>query len=77
MSVARGIYFTRSRPYEKNDLAAIDSRNNHVVRRYEFQQHDTDLEKQAPHKLRDLVNDQMNYLMPTIKSTGYGSGKDR
>ena len=28
------IYFTRSRPYRKNDQATIESKNNHVVRRY-------------------------------------------
>lgn len=30
------IYFTRSRPYRKNDQATIESKNNHVVRRYAF-----------------------------------------
>jgi hypothetical protein len=30
------IFFTRSRPYTKNDQATIESKNNHLVRRYGF-----------------------------------------
>ena len=30
----RDIYFTRSRPYKKNDQATIESKNNHLVRKY-------------------------------------------
>ena len=30
---SKGIYFTRSRPYKKNDQATIESKNNHLVRR--------------------------------------------
>lgn len=30
------IYFTRSRPYRKNDQATIESKNNHLVRRYAY-----------------------------------------
>lgn len=29
----REIFFTRSRPYRKNDQATIESKNNHLVRR--------------------------------------------
>lgn len=29
------IHFTRARPYKKNDQAHVESKNNHVVRRYE------------------------------------------
>ncbi len=32
----RGIYFTRSRPYKKNDQATIESKNNHPVPKYGF-----------------------------------------
>ena len=32
----RDIYFTRSRPYKKNDQATIESKNNHLVRKYGF-----------------------------------------
>ena len=30
------IFFTRSRPYKKNDQATVESKNNHLVRRYAF-----------------------------------------
>jgi len=32
----RQIYFTRSRPYKKNDQATIESKNNHLVRKNGF-----------------------------------------
>ena len=32
----RDIYFTRSRPYKKNDQATIESKTNHLVRKYGF-----------------------------------------
>jgi hypothetical protein len=28
------IFFTRSRPYKKNGQATIESKNNHLVRKY-------------------------------------------
>ena len=31
-----GACFTRSRPYTKNDQATIESKNNHLVRKYGF-----------------------------------------
>lgn len=30
------VFFTRSRPYKKNDQAHVESKNNHVVRKYGF-----------------------------------------
>ena len=37
------IFFTRSRPYKKNDQATIESKNNHLVRKYGFYyRYDTD-----------------------------------
>ena len=74
---AQGIYFTRSRPYKKNDQATIESKNNHLVRKYAFYyRYDTDTERRALNRLWRLVNDRMNYLTPTIKPTGYGSTVD-
>lgn len=32
----RLIFFTRSRPYRKNDQVTVESKNNHAVRRYGF-----------------------------------------
>ena len=68
----RAIYFTRSRPYKKNDQATIESKNNHLVRRYGFyHRYDTPLELELLNRLWILVNDRLNYLTPTKKPTGY------
>ena len=32
----KSIYFTRSRPYRKNDQATVESKNNHLVRKHAF-----------------------------------------
>lgn len=32
----RDVFFTRARPYKKNDQATIESKNGHLVRRYGF-----------------------------------------
>ena len=71
-----GIYFTRSRPYKKNDQATIESKNNHLVRKYAFYyRYDTDPERVVLNRLWKLVNDRMNYLTPTIKPVGYAPDK--
>ena len=70
----KGIYFTRSRPYKKNDQATIESKNNHLVRKYAFYyRYDTADERVVLNRLWKLVNDRMNYLTPTIKPIGYAS----
>src|ERR1700739_3671198 len=70
------IFFTRSRPYKKNDQATIES-NNHLVRKYGFYyRYDTDEERAVLNRLWRLVNDRLNYLTPTIKPIGYASGAD-
>lgn len=70
----RGIYFTRSRPYKKNDQATIESKNNHLVRKYGFYyRYDTDAERNVLNRLWKLVNDRLNYLTPTRKPIGYAS----
>lgn len=67
------IFFTRSRPYKKNDQATIESKNNHLVRKYAFYwRYDTDEERAVLNRLWHLVNDRLNYLTPTIKPIGYG-----
>jgi hypothetical protein len=64
------IFFNRSRSYKKNDQATIESKNNHLVRRYAFYyRYDTGAEKAVLNRLWKLVND----LTPTIKPTGYAS----
>ena len=71
------IFFTRSRPYKKNDQATIKSKNNHLVRKYGFYyRYDTDEERAVLNRLWKLVNDRFNYLTPTIKPIGYGSDRN-
>lgn len=72
----RTIFFTRSRPYKKNDQATIESKNNHLVRRYAFYyRYDTVEERKVLTRLWPLVNDRLNYLTPTKKPTGYGTDR--
>lgn len=71
------IFFTRSRPYKKNDQATIESKNNHLVRKYAFYyRYDTPEEHAVLNRLWKLVNDRLNYLTPTIKPIGYASSAD-
>ena len=73
----KGVYFTRSRPYQKNDQATVESKNNHLVRRYGFsKRYDTDAERAVLNRLWRLVNDRLNYLTPTRKPIGYSSTAD-
>ena len=72
----RDIYFTRSRPYKKNDQATIESKNNHLVRKYGFYyRYDTREERAVLNRLWTLVNDRLNYLTPTMKPIGYASSR--
>ncbi|MGH3097041.1 MAG: DDE-type integrase/transposase/recombinase [Streptosporangiales bacterium] len=73
----REIFFTRSRPYKKNDQATVESKNNHLVRRYGFYyRYDTDAERAALNRLWRLVNDRLNYLTPTKKPIGFGTDRN-
>ena len=73
----REIFFTRSRPYKKNDQATIESKNNHLVRKYGFYyRYDTDAERAALNRLWALVNDRFNYLTPTRKPIGFGNDRN-
>lgn len=66
------IFFTRSRPYKKNDQATIESKNNHLVRRYAYYwRYDTPEELALLNRLWPLVNDRLNYLVPTKKPIGW------
>jgi hypothetical protein len=72
-----GIYFTRSRPYKKNDQATIESKNNHLVRKYGFYyRYDTRSELLALNRLWRLVNDRLNSTTPTKKPIGFGSDRN-
>jgi Integrase core domain len=71
------IFFTRSRPYKKNDQATIESKNNHLVRKYGFYyRYDTVQERAALNRLWLLVNDRFNYLTPTKKPVGFGTDRN-
>ena len=71
-AASRDIYFTRSRPYRKNDQAAIESKNNHEVRRYGYYfRYDTPAELGLLNHLWALVNDRLNYFTPVKKPTGW------
>jgi len=71
------IYFTRSRPYKKNDQATIESKNNHLVRRYGFYwRYDTKETLVLLNELWPLVNDRLNYLTPTKKPIGWSTTSD-
>ena len=75
-AATRSIYFTRSRPYKKNDQATIESKNNHLVRKYAFYyRYDTPEERAVLNRLWPLVNDRLNYLTPTKKPVGFGSDR--
>jgi hypothetical protein len=71
------IFFTRSRPYKKNDQATIESKNNHLVRKYAFYyRYDTTEERAVLNRLWPLVNDRFNYLTPTKEPVGFGSDRN-
>jgi hypothetical protein len=68
----RDVFFTRSRPYRHNDQAAVESKNNHLVRRYGmYWRYDTPREREVLNRLWRLVNDRLNYFTPTRKPTGW------
>ena len=70
------IYFTRSRPYKKNDQATIESKNNHVVRKYaHYWRYDTRAALGLLNRLWVNVNDFMNYFAPTVKPIGWSTDK--
>lgn len=68
----RKLFFTRSRPYKKNDQATIESKNNHLVRRYGFyHRYDTPTELALLNQLWPLINDRLNFFTPTKKPIGW------
>ena len=71
-AAGRYIYFTRARPYQKNDQAHVESKNNHVVRRFGFYyRYDTEEERKALSALWELVCLKMNYFTATRKPVGW------
>ncbi|WP_196768380.1 hypothetical protein [Cutibacterium avidum] len=67
------MFFTRSRPYTSNDQATIESKNNHLVRRYGFYyRYDTPTELDLLNQLW-VVCDWLNDLTPTTKPIGWST----
>lgn len=68
----RDIFFTRARPYRKNDQAHVESKNNHVVRRYGFYyRYDTMEELKTLAALWKHVCLKMNFFTATRKPIGW------
>ncbi|WP_345602959.1 integrase catalytic domain-containing protein [Tomitella cavernea] len=73
----RDIAQTRSRPYQKNDQAHVESKNNHVVRKHAFYwRYDTADELELLDRLWRLVSLRLNFFTPTKKAVGYTAGAD-
>lgn len=74
---ARDIEQTRSRPYQKNDQAHVESKNNHVVRKHAFYwRYDTPEELELLNQLWQLVSLRCNFFTPTKKPIGYTTTAD-
>ena len=70
----RDIEQTRSRPYQKNDQAHVESKNNHVVRKHAFYwRYDTGQELELLNRLWRLVSLRLNFFTPTKKAVGYST----
>ena len=68
----RDIAQTRSRPYQKNDQAHVESKNNHVVRKHAFYwRYDTPEELELLNRLWRLVSLRLNFFTPTKKPVGH------
>ena len=73
----RDITQTRSRPYQKNDQAHVESKNNHVVRKHAFYwRYDTGQELELLNQLWRLVSLRLNFFTPTRKAVGYATAAD-
>lgn len=74
---ARDIAQTRSRPYQKNDQAHVESKNNHVVRKHAFYwRYDTPQERELLNRLWELVSLRLNFFTPTKKAIGHSTTAD-
>lgn len=70
----RDIAQTRSRPYNKNDQATVESKNNHVVRKHAFYwRYDTAEELALLNELWTLVCLRGNFFTPTKKPIAYAT----
>ncbi len=75
-AMEKKIFFTRARPYKKNDQAHVEAKNNHVVRRFGFYyRYDTREELETLSALWKAVCLKMNFFTATKKPTGWTSDK--
>lgn len=75
-AAGRKIFFTRSRPYKKNDQATIESKNNHLVRRYAFYwRYENADALMVLNRLWPVVNDRLNYFTPTKKPIDWNTDR--
>lgn len=75
-AAGRKIFFTRSRPYKKNDQATIESKNNHLVRRYAFYwRYENADALMVLNRLWPVANDRLNYFTPTKKPIGWNTDR--
>lgn len=73
----RDIDQTRSRPYNKNDQATVESKNNHVVRKHAFYwRYDTAEELALLNQMWKLVSIRLNFFTPTKKPIAYQTTTD-
>jgi hypothetical protein len=72
----RDLYFTRSRPYKKNDNAHVEQKNNDLVRRLAFYfRYDTAEELAILNELYICACKFYNYFRPVQKTNGYRVSK--
>jgi len=79
MGQRSGIYFTRSLPYKKNDQATIESKDNQLLRRYDYDydwRYDTKETRVLLNELWPMVMDRLNDLTPTKKPIGWSTTSD-
>jgi transposase InsO family protein len=66
--IARGITFTRSRPYHKNDNAHVEEKNNSVIRKFvRYDRHDTQGEVDLLNRLYQALHLLVNWFLPSQK----------
>lgn len=64
----RGIAFTRSRPYHKNDNAHVEEKNNSVVHKFVgYDRHDTQEEVNLLNRLYSSLHLLVNWFLPSQK----------
>src|SRR5450756_1658278 len=65
---ARGITFTRSRPYHKNDNGHVEEKNNSVIRKFVgYDGHDTQEEVDLLNRLYKALHLLVNWFLPSQK----------